>query len=92
MSERGASLREGIRDAGLAAPQRYFEERGKVTELNNSRRDFIKHGAYVAPAILTLAAAPEFAKAGSVKPNAPKGGGKDKPGKDKPKKDKPGKG
>lgn len=33
-----------------------------------SRRHFVKRGAYVAPAILTLAAAPQFAKAGSVKP------------------------
>jgi hypothetical protein len=49
--------------------------------LSSSRRDFVKRGAYVAPAILTLAAAPEFAKAGSVKPKPPKGGGKDKPGK-----------
>lgn len=32
-----------------------------------SRRDFIKKAAYVAPAILTLAAAPAYAKAGSVK-------------------------
>jgi hypothetical protein len=31
------------------------------------RRDFIKKAAYVAPAILTLAVAPEYAKAGSVK-------------------------
>jgi hypothetical protein len=46
----------------------------------------------VAPAILTLAAAPEFAKAGSAKPTDPNKGDKDKPGKDKPGKDKPGKG
>jgi hypothetical protein len=32
-----------------------------------SRRDFIKKAAYVAPAILTLPAAPQYAKAGSVK-------------------------
>ena len=63
-----------------------------VTPPNHSRRDFIKRGSYVAPVILTLAAAPEFAKAGSVKPSDPKGGGKDRPGKDKPGKDKPGKG
>jgi len=31
------------------------------------RRDFVKKAAYIAPAILTLAAAPEFAKAGSTK-------------------------
>lgn len=59
---------------------------------NTARRDFVKRSAYVAPAILTLVAAPEFAKAGSVKPTDPNGGGKDKPGKDKPGKDKPGKG
>jgi hypothetical protein len=62
-----------------------------MAEINSSRRDFVRRGAYVAPAILTLAAAPEFAKAGSAKPVDPKGD-KDKPGKDKPKKDKPGKG
>jgi hypothetical protein len=32
------------------------------------RRDFIKKAAYVAPAILTLAVAPAYAKAGSEKP------------------------
>jgi hypothetical protein len=59
----------------------------KVGLPDKSRRDFVKHGAYVAPAILTLAAAPEFAKAGSAKPVDPKGGkgklGKDKPGRGK---------
>lgn len=50
---------------------------------SESRRDFVKRAAYVAPAILTLAAAPDFAKAGSVKGG---GGGKDKDkGKEKPK-------
>ena len=44
-------------------------------EPNSSRRDFVKKGAYIAPAVLTLAVAPEFAKAGSVKPDEPKGGG-----------------
>jgi len=34
---------------------------------DSSRRDFVKKAMYVAPAILTLAAAPEFAKAGSDK-------------------------
>ena len=54
-----------------------------------SRRDFVRRGAYVAPAILTLAAAPEFAKAGSGKPDGPGGGkGGGKGGKD----DNPGKG
>ncbi|WP_157271861.1 hypothetical protein [Azohydromonas aeria] len=50
---------------------------------NGSRREFVKRGAYVAPAVLTLAAAPEFAKAGSVKPG-PGGGKPDKPGKGPP--------
>lgn len=45
---------------------------------NESRRTFVKRAAYVAPAVLTLAAAPEFAKAGSVK-DPWKGPGKDKP-------------
>ncbi|NML16624.1 hypothetical protein [Azohydromonas caseinilytica] len=48
---------------------------------DTSRRNFVKRGAYVAPAILTLAAAPEFAKAGSRKDNPGKGKGpKDDPG------------
>lgn len=35
-----------------------------------SRRAFVRRGLYVAPAILTLAASPQFAKAGSYKPAA----------------------
>ena len=35
-----------------------------------SRREFVKRAAYVAPAILTLAAAPAYAKAGSDKGDA----------------------
>jgi hypothetical protein len=35
---------------------------------NPTRRDFVKRIPYVAPAVLSLAAAPEYAKAGSVKP------------------------
>ena len=34
---------------------------------NPSRRAFVKRMTYVAPAVLTLTAAPEYAKAGSVK-------------------------
>ena len=45
-----------------------------MTVRDPSRRDFVRRGAYVAPAILTLAAAPEFAKAGSGKPDNPGGG------------------
>jgi hypothetical protein len=43
---------------------------------DGDRRSFVKCGAYTAPAILTLLAAPEFAKAGSVKPpgDGPGGG------------------
>jgi len=41
------------------------------------RREFVKRAAYIAPAILTLAAAPSYAKSGSDKkpkdPNDPKG-------------------
>jgi hypothetical protein len=33
--------------------------------VQSSRREFVRKAAYVAPAILTLAAAPAFAKAGS---------------------------
>ena len=44
---------------------------------DTQRRRFLRRSAYIAPAILTLAAAPEFAKAGSVKPgNNGNGNGK----------------
>ena len=43
-----------------------------MTTPGDSRRDFVKKAAYVAPAVLTLAAAPEFAKAGSTKDKDPK--------------------
>jgi hypothetical protein len=36
-------------------------------EHSNSRREFVKKAAYVAPAILTLQAAPAYAKVGSGK-------------------------
>jgi hypothetical protein len=51
-----------------------------------SRREFVKKAAYVPPAIITLAAAPSFAKSGSAKDedkDKGKGKGKDKD-KDKP--------
>jgi hypothetical protein len=35
--------------------------------VQGSRRDFLKGAAYVTPAILTLAVAPSYAKAGSEK-------------------------
>ena len=37
-----------------------------------ARREFIKKAAYVAPVILTLAAAPAYAKSGSDKQPKPK--------------------
>ena len=37
------------------------------TEETNGRREFLKKGAYAAPAILTLAAVPAFANNGSRK-------------------------
>jgi hypothetical protein len=36
-------------------------------DIHPSRREFVKKAAYVAPAILTLAVAPSYAKAGSEK-------------------------
>lgn len=50
-----------------------------MSESNDSRRAFVKRIAYVAPAVLTLAAAPEYAKAGSVKPDSWGGWQRDKP-------------
>jgi hypothetical protein len=41
--------------------------RREMSEFAASRRAFVKRAAYVAPAILTLKAAPAFAKAGSGK-------------------------
>jgi hypothetical protein len=37
------------------------------TAPESERRSFVKRAAYLTPAILTLAATPAFAKAGSVK-------------------------
>ena len=34
----------------------------------NPRREFVKKSAYIAPAILTLAVTPSYAKVGSIKP------------------------
>jgi len=45
----------------------------KLNAEGESRRGFVKKAAYVAPAILTLQAAPAYAKYGSEKP-----GGDDK--------------
>ena len=44
----------------------------EMKETRLSRREFVRKAVYVPPAILTLAAAPEYAKAGSLKPKAPK--------------------
>ena len=38
-----------------------------MAEHSKSRRDFVKKAVYISPAILTLAAAPAYAKAGSQK-------------------------
>jgi hypothetical protein len=47
-----------------------------MDQSSEARRKFVKRAAYVAPAILTLQAAPSYAKSGSEKPG--KGGKKDK--------------
>jgi hypothetical protein len=38
-----------------------------IMKSSNRRREFVKRAVYVAPAILTLAATPAYAKAGSDK-------------------------
>ena len=40
-----------------------------MSKPTDSRREFVQMAAYVAPAILTLMAAPSFAKFGSEKPD-----------------------
>lgn len=42
------------------------ETKGK-SKHQASRREFVKKAAYIAPAIITLQAAPSFARAGSLK-------------------------
>jgi hypothetical protein len=37
--------------------------------ISKSRREVVKKAAYVVPAVLTLAAAPSFAQAGSKRPS-----------------------
>jgi hypothetical protein len=45
---------------------------GKAKRLHStSRRQFVKKAAYAAPAIITLQAAPSYAKKGSDKPDKP---------------------
>jgi len=39
----------------------------EITKHGTSRREFVKKAAYIAPAIITLRAAPSYAKAGSDK-------------------------
>ena len=46
---------------------------------DTSRREFITKAAYVAPAIVTLAVAPSYAKAGSDKDKKEKEKEKEKP-------------
>ena len=52
--------------------------------MSDSRRDFVKKAMYVAPVVLTLAAAPAFAKTGSTKGSKDPKDPKDKKDKDKP--------
>lgn len=42
------------------------------SDLQRARRDFIKKAAYVAPAIVTLVAAPAYARLGSDKDQPPR--------------------
>jgi hypothetical protein len=49
-----------------------------MNDCSESRREFVTKAAYVAPAILTLVAAPAFAKSGSQKDGKKKGGDDDK--------------
>jgi hypothetical protein len=46
----------------------------EISKYRASRREFIKKAAYIAPAIITLQAAPSYARAGSEKekPRSPK--------------------
>lgn len=44
----------------------------KPSTENAARRNFVKKAAYIAPAILTLKAAPSFAKPGSEKTYPPR--------------------
>ena len=39
----------------------------RIMKSSDARREFVKRAVYVAPAILTLAAAPAYAKSGSDK-------------------------
>ena len=39
----------------------------EISEHGASRREFVKKAAYIAPAIITLQAAPSYARAGSEK-------------------------
>ena len=42
------------------------------TQHKASRRKFVKKALYIAPAVISLQAAPMYAKAGSDKPKPPK--------------------
>jgi hypothetical protein len=52
------------RDAPLAVEDRDMNA-------SDSRREFVKRAAYIAPAILSLAVAPAYAKSGSDKEQNP---------------------
>ena len=49
-----------------------LKRRKPVDKQDESRRKFVKTVAYVPPVILTLTAAPSFAKSASSKPKPPK--------------------
>ena len=49
----------------------------KEKQVTESRRDFLKKGAYAAPVILTLKAVPAFANSGSGKWDGDSGSGSD---------------
>jgi len=53
-----------------------------MKQTNQSRRDFVKKAAYVAPAIVTLSVLPAHQAVGSVRPQfqAPSGNGGINPG------------
>ena len=42
-----------------------MSEKTEIVEIDQNRRDFMKKAAYTAPAIVTMAAVPSFASAGS---------------------------
>ena len=56
---------------GSSLPEDNQQHDDNLSHVSESRRAFVKMAAYVPPAILTLKAAPAYAKSGSVKPVHP---------------------